>query len=121
MPLLIYLSTKLSVSNRLHREMADLAKEELGGMTLVPDEKNLFEWKGTLPGPEGSVYEGGVFHVAISLAHDYPYASRCYLLQFLMPVLQIFSSQSDIQHEVIPTLTIPFIVTIDLILAEYII
>jgi ubiquitin-protein ligase len=41
-------------------------------MSLAPNEKNLFEWKAIIPGPEGSVYDGGEFHVDIVLPQDYP-------------------------------------------------
>lgn len=57
---------------RIHREIADLKKEDLGNMVLEPTEDNLHVWKGTIPGPEGSVYEGGVFNVEINLPADYP-------------------------------------------------
>jgi len=57
---------------RLNREVADLKKEDLGSITLQPSEGNLHVWKGMIPGPEGSVYEGGVFHVEINLPADYP-------------------------------------------------
>jgi ubiquitin-protein ligase len=33
---------------------------------------NPFLWKARIPGPEGSVYEGGVFNVEIVLSPDYP-------------------------------------------------
>jgi hypothetical protein len=58
---------------RINKEIADVKKEDLGNITLVPSD-NLFVWEGTLPGPEGSVYEGGVFNIAINLPPDYPYA-----------------------------------------------
>ncbi|TFY57329.1 hypothetical protein EVJ58_g7085 [Rhodofomes roseus] len=60
---------------RIHREIADLKKEDLGSITLAPSDDNLFSWTATIPGPEGSVYEGGLFHVEISLAHDYPFSA----------------------------------------------
>ncbi|KAK1220120.1 hypothetical protein PQX77_017159 [Marasmius sp. AFHP31] len=60
---------------RIHREVADLKKEDLGMMTLEPSEDNLFLWKGTIPGPEGSVYEGGVFNMEVILASDYPFTA----------------------------------------------
>ncbi|KZS96880.1 hypothetical protein SISNIDRAFT_437665 [Sistotremastrum niveocremeum HHB9708] len=60
---------------RVHREIADLAKEDLGKMTLGPKDDNLFEWKAMLPGPEGSVYEGGLFQVDIVLPADYPFSA----------------------------------------------
>ncbi|KAJ7661257.1 ubiquitin-conjugating enzyme/RWD-like protein [Mycena rosella] len=57
---------------RIHREISDVKKEDLGSITLVPSD-NLFVWCGTLPGPEGSVYEGGVFNIAVNLPPDYPF------------------------------------------------
>lgn len=58
---------------RIHREIADLKKEDLGTITLAPAGDNLFLFKGTIPGPEGSVYEGGVYNLDVQLASDYPY------------------------------------------------
>jgi ubiquitin-conjugating enzyme E2 D/E len=55
--------------------MADLKKEDMGEITLEPLENNMYLWRGTIPGPEGSVYEGGVFHVEIHLPPDYPCVS----------------------------------------------
>ncbi|KAH7337504.1 ubiquitin-conjugating enzyme/RWD-like protein [Rhizoctonia solani] len=60
---------------RIQKEMKDLQNEDMGGITLAPSDHSLFEWTGTLPGPEGSVYEGGEFHVEISLPPDYPFHS----------------------------------------------
>ncbi|ELU42876.1 ubiquitin-conjugating enzyme domain-containing protein [Rhizoctonia solani AG-1 IA] len=57
------------------RGMKDLQNEDMGGMTLTPSDHSLFEWTGILPGPEGSVYEGGEFHVEITLPSDYPFHS----------------------------------------------
>lgn len=47
-------------------------KEDMGEITLKPSESNMFNWTATLPGPEGSVYEGGVFKLTITLPPDYP-------------------------------------------------
>ncbi|EKM52992.1 uncharacterized protein PHACADRAFT_259165, partial [Phanerochaete carnosa HHB-10118-sp] len=60
---------------RIHREVVDLKKEDLGNITLGPTSDNLFQWKATIPGPEGSVYEGGLFNVDITLGHDYPFSA----------------------------------------------
>ena len=58
---------------RIHREIADLKKEDLGPICLEPTENNLYLWKASIPGPTGSVYEGGVFDVEITLPTDYPW------------------------------------------------
>ncbi|KAF5340370.1 hypothetical protein D9611_007780 [Ephemerocybe angulata] len=60
---------------RINREMQDLQKEDLGDITLAPLETNMHIWRGTIPGPEGSVYEGGVFHVEVVLPNDYPFSA----------------------------------------------
>ncbi|KAI0762226.1 ubiquitin-conjugating enzyme/RWD-like protein [Fomes fomentarius] len=60
---------------RIHREIADLKKEDLGPIKLSPSDDDLFHWNATIPGPEGSVYEGGVYNVEIVLAHDYPFSA----------------------------------------------
>ena len=69
---------------RIHREFADLKKEDLGPIVLEPVENNLYVWKGRIPGPPGSVYEGGVFDVEITLPSDYPYVSS--LISLLITV-----------------------------------
>ncbi|KAF8559468.1 hypothetical protein OG21DRAFT_1480811 [Imleria badia] len=60
---------------RIHREIADAKKEDLGTITLTPSQDSLYRWKATIPGPQGSPYEGGVFNVDIQLAPDYPFSA----------------------------------------------
>jgi ubiquitin-protein ligase len=73
---------------RIHREMADVAKEDLGLITLVPTADNLFVWKGSIPGPQGSPYEGGVFGVDVVLGNDYPYVFLfCFLVAIWLLIL----------------------------------
>ena len=58
---------------RIHREISDLKKEDLGEISVGPvSNDNPFLWRARIPGPEGSVYEGGMFNVEIMLNHDYP-------------------------------------------------
>ena len=60
---------------RIHRELTDLKKEDLGNIKLAPSVDNLFHWTATLPGPEGSGYDGGGCNVDINLGSDYPYVT----------------------------------------------
>lgn len=57
---------------RIHREIADAKKEDLGAIALAPTQDSLYRWKATIPGPQGSPYEGGVFNVNVQLPSDYP-------------------------------------------------
>ncbi|CAD6583353.1 MAG: hypothetical protein TREMPRED_003530 [Tremellales sp. Tagirdzhanova-0007] len=68
-------------AKRIKKEIADLSKENLGAITLIPNESNIFSWRATLPGPSGSPYEGGVFEVDIRVPEDYPFSPPH--LQFL--------------------------------------
>ncbi|KAL6304482.1 ubiquitin-conjugating enzyme/RWD-like protein [Sparassis latifolia] len=67
--------TSATTLKRIHREIADLKREDLGAISLTPSSDSLFNWSATIPGPEGSVYEGGLFHVDIVLATDYPFSA----------------------------------------------
>ncbi|KAF8575023.1 hypothetical protein K439DRAFT_1370916 [Ramaria rubella] len=62
-------------TKRIHREISDLKKEEMGGMTLGPAGDSLFKWRGSIPGPTGSCYEGGLFWMEITLPQDYPFSA----------------------------------------------
>lgn len=44
----------------------------MGGMRLDPTEASMFTWTGAIPGPEGSLYEGGLFEFDLTLPIDYP-------------------------------------------------
>lgn len=57
---------------RILRELAALKNEDLGNITLGTCSGDLFRWEAAIPGPVGSVYEGGVFQVDIKLPDDYP-------------------------------------------------
>lgn len=87
---------------RIHKEIADIRKEDLGGMKIEPTD-NLFLWNASIPGQEGSPYEGGLFRLEIHLPHDYP----CVASVSLMPkpptfccAYQIFSSQGSLPDQV---------------------
>lgn len=60
---------------RIQREAADLEKEELEFIHLEPSEEDICLWRGNIKGPEGSVYEGGIFDFEIQLPPDYPFSA----------------------------------------------
>ncbi|WVN88752.1 uncharacterized protein L203_103965 [Cryptococcus depauperatus CBS 7841] len=61
-------------TKRIKKEIADLAKEDLGSIYLAPEETNILHWKARIPGPVGSPYEGGIFDVSINVPNDYPFS-----------------------------------------------
>ncbi|BEJ17129.1 hypothetical protein CspHIS471_0605300 [Cutaneotrichosporon sp. HIS471] len=63
-----------TATKRIRKEISDLARENLGAISLAPNESNIFQWRATIPGPVGSPYEGGVFDVDIRIPEDYPFS-----------------------------------------------
>mmetsp|Transcript_10964 Transcript_10964/g.45589 ORF Transcript_10964/g.45589 Transcript_10964/m.45589 type:complete len:161 (-) Transcript_10964:212-694(-) len=63
-------------SNRLLKEARDLraemAKSNDPEIILTPDESNLYHWRGSIKGPEGTPYEGGTFKLDLSVPRQYP-------------------------------------------------
>lgn len=55
-----------------------------------PKEDSLYEWVGSIKGPQGSVYEGGTFLLDIKFSPDYPFkppkASTCTIQVNIQPV-----------------------------------
>uniref|UniRef100_A0A2K5MT97 E2 ubiquitin-conjugating enzyme n=1 Tax=Cercocebus atys TaxID=9531 RepID=A0A2K5MT97_CERAT len=70
-------NTKLS--SKTTAKLSTSAKriqKELAQITLDPSPNcrdNIYEWRSTILGPPGSVYEGGVFFLDITFSSDYPF------------------------------------------------
>ena len=59
---------------RLKSELKELTSSPPANCSAGPiDENNLFQWQGTIMGPEGSPYEGGIFYLRIDFTNDYPF------------------------------------------------
>ena len=50
---------------RLTKDLEEIEAEKIPtvGVTARPLEQDLFVWHGNVRGPEGTLYEGGVFHM----------------------------------------------------------
>mmetsp|Transcript_14555 Transcript_14555/g.42549 ORF Transcript_14555/g.42549 Transcript_14555/m.42549 type:complete len:159 (-) Transcript_14555:498-974(-) len=59
---------------RLLKEMKDVSRNKAldTGIMLIPNESNLFIWRGLLAGPKDTPYEGGTFELAINVPEQYP-------------------------------------------------
>lgn len=59
---------------RLGKEWNLLKKDPVDYITAGPkDEKDLTKWDGTLIGPTGTPYQGGIFNLEIYFPEEYPY------------------------------------------------
>jgi ubiquitin-protein ligase len=60
-------------AKRLQKELADLSTDPQTNCSAGTKGDNLYEWFGTILGPPGTVYEGGVFFLNINFSSDYPF------------------------------------------------
>eukprot|EP00878_Enallax_costatus_P004699 GHUV01004947.1.p1 GENE.GHUV01004947.1~~GHUV01004947.1.p1 ORF type:complete len:162 (+),score=29.92 GHUV01004947.1:268-753(+) len=59
---------------RLLKEFKEVSrsKPHETGITLIPNEANLFVWKALLKGPTETPFEGGTFELSINVPEQYP-------------------------------------------------
>ncbi|KAF9437927.1 hypothetical protein BGZ76_010470 [Entomortierella beljakovae] len=68
---------------RIMQEARELIREPSTDFAANPLETDIFEWHFTIRGPEGTDFEGGLYHGRILLPNNYPFAPPS--LMFLTP------------------------------------
>lgn len=65
----------MASSKRIGKELADLTKEPVDGISVEPKEDNIYKWVARLKGPAKSPYAGGTFLVDMDFPIEYPFKS----------------------------------------------
>lgn len=63
----------MSSTTRLLKEIENLKKEPPENCSAGPIADDIRHWKGTIFGPSGTPYEGGIFYLDIQFPSDYPF------------------------------------------------
>jgi ubiquitin-conjugating enzyme E2 D/E len=58
---------------RLTKELGDIKKNCPDGIYAEPIDDSLYEWEGTIDGPNDTPYEGGKFILNIVVPNEYPF------------------------------------------------
>ncbi|OBZ75881.1 Ubiquitin-conjugating enzyme E2 [Grifola frondosa] len=70
---LLFSFTIMTALRRIQKELKDIRDRPIDGLTVEPDDDNLFEWKCTIKGASDSPYKSGTFHFTLSLPENFPF------------------------------------------------
>jgi ubiquitin-protein ligase len=59
-------------TKRIMKDLLEIKRNPLQGISALPLDNNIFLWHANLLGPVNTPWEGGIFHMTISIPTDYP-------------------------------------------------
>ena len=63
----------MACERRIQKELIDVQKNPIPGITAAPNEEDIHNWSASIVGPEASPYEGGIFELDIFFPQSFPF------------------------------------------------
>ncbi|TFL07355.1 UBC-like protein [Pterulicium gracile] len=63
----------MTALRRIQKELRDIQNTPIAGVTISPDDDNLFLWKGSIRADAQSPYKMGTFHFKLELPENFPF------------------------------------------------
>lgn len=64
---------KSTAVKRIQRELTEITLDPPPNCSAGPKGDNIYDWVGTILGPPGTVYQGGIFFLEITFPSEYPF------------------------------------------------
>ena len=89
------LAATTNSAKRLQKDYKALkdAQPPLVGVSAAPTDNSMFIWAANIKGPEGTAYEGGVFHMQIDFPENYPLSPPTITLKTKVPHPNVFGNK----------------------------
>ncbi|GJE98133.1 ubiquitin-conjugating enzyme [Phanerochaete sordida] len=58
---------------RIQKELTDIRNKPIEGLTVEPEDDNLYIWKCSVKASKDSPYNGGTFHFTLTLPENFPF------------------------------------------------
>ena len=66
------MSNKVNALKRIQRDVEKVAKEDDPGFAFSCDDDDMFTAKAFIRGPEGTIWDGGIFELDFKFSDKYP-------------------------------------------------
>ncbi|KAJ7063158.1 ubiquitin-conjugating enzyme/RWD-like protein [Mycena amicta] len=63
----------MTALRRIQKELTDITKQPIEGISVDTKDDNLFEWKCSIKAASDSPYKNGTFHFTVSLPQNFPF------------------------------------------------
>eukprot|EP01064_Diplonema_japonicum_P003442 TRINITY_DN1221_c0_g1_i2.p1 TRINITY_DN1221_c0_g1~~TRINITY_DN1221_c0_g1_i2.p1 ORF type:complete len:152 (+),score=34.29 TRINITY_DN1221_c0_g1_i2:59-514(+) len=93
----------MASTRRLGKELSELMKEPVEGVSVAANETDMFKWTAQVEGPKGTPYEGGIFAVEVTIPTEYPFKAPSFQFRTVPYHPSVKQDTGDVCSEAIGT------------------